>query len=259
MQPHADPPSPRYRPWITAFALLLSAASASAVGLYDPALGTVPSAQGWSVLAIGAPATQGVVLGTSPVYRLDTSGIGVGYWGNAIVSPLPLDTAAGFDLSFALRIDSETHSGDNRAGYSVVVVGADPRQAIELSFWAGHVWVPDYDASDPDRFVHGADVAFDTTAALRSYRLSVRDQQYRLSSGSMLLLSGALHDYTAAGLPYTQPNFVFFGDDSSRGASVSALGNVDLLAAPVPEPASAALLLAGLGALAWRLRQGRRE
>ena len=241
------------RPFIAAIALTLTAASAGAVVVYDPELGTLPSAQAWSVLALGAPATQTLQPGAPPVYRLDTTATGVSLWGNAIVSPLPLDTDTGFDLSFSLRIESETHVGANRAGYSVVVVGADPTQSVELSFWAGNVWVPDYIESDPDRFVHGLDVAFDTTVALRSYQLSVRNQQYTLSSDTTLLLSGRLHDYTAFGLPYTQPNLVFFGDDSSRGTSISELGAVALT--PVPEPASAGLLLAGLGALAWRLRR----
>ena len=128
------------------------------------------------------------------------------------------------------------------------------RKAIELAFWSGHVWAYDYDGLAADRFVHGADAAFDTASALQTYTLSVRHQQFTLFSGGSTLLSGALRDYTASGLPpYATPNLLFFGDDSSRGTSVTQLGFVSL--SPVPESASAALWLAGLavlGAMAWR-------
>lgn len=72
-----------------------------------------------------------------------------------------------------------------------------------------------------------------------------------LSSDGTVLLSGALVDDSAAGLPYSVPKLVFFGDNSSRGSAVSALGLVTLTA--VPEPVSASPLAAGLMGLAWWL------
>jgi hypothetical protein len=224
-------------------------APAAAATLYDATAGTLPTAQGWATLAIGAPAAQSVAGG---LYRLDTTGAGVSYFGNAMVSSQALDTAAGFQLSFSLQLQSETHSSANRAGYSLVVVGADPTKAVELDFWTSDIWVPDYVASDPDRFVHGNDVAIDTTAALRRYTLTVVNQQYTLASAGSTLLTGSMHDYSAGGPPYTTANFLFFGDDSSRGTSVSQLGYIALTA--VPEPAAASLLAAGLLLLAWRRR-----
>jgi hypothetical protein len=228
------------------------AGPASAATLYNAALGSTPAAQGWTTLSVGAAAFQAVTVGAPPAYTLVTTGTGVSYFGNALLSGLALNTATGFDLSFQLKVVSETHDSVNRAGYSVVVVGADPSKAVELSFWTGNVWVPDYNAADPDRFVHGADAAFNTTGAFHTYLLSVRNQQYTLSADGTPLLSGALHDYTAGGAPYTQPNFLFFGDDSSRGTSATELAFVTLV--PVPEPASAAMLVVGLAALAWRRR-----
>lgn len=218
---------------------------AAAVTLYDPSAGTPPSSQGWSVLAAGAAAAESTAGG---LYTLDTTGAGVSYYGNGRIAPLVLNTAVGFDLSFSLAVTSETHVDNTRSGYSVIVTGADPTHELELAFWSGNVWAYDYSAGS---FVHGADVALDT-GVLRSYTLSVRNQQYTLSSGGTLLLSGALKDYTAFGAPYSTPNFVFFGDDSSRGDSVTRLGLVTLV--PVPEPAPAALFAAGLSLLAWRRR-----
>lgn len=238
---------------LLAAALCAALAPASAATLYNASLGSTPAAQGWTTLAVGAAAWEAVTVGAPPAYSLVTTGAGVSYFGNALVGAPTLNTAAGFDLSFGLKVVSETHVGNNRAGYSVVLVGADPTKAVELSFWQGNVWVPDYDPTDPDRFVHGADAAFNTTGAFHTYLLSVRNQQYTFSADGNVLLSGALHDYTAGGAPYTQPNFLFFGDDSSRGTSATELAFVTLT--PVPEPAPAALLMAGLAGLAWRARQ----
>ncbi len=224
----------------------LAAQHAGAVTLYDPGLATLPAAQAWQTLTAGAAATQGLAGGT---YTLDTTGTGVALWGNSRLSPLLLDTDAGFVLTFSLQLRSESHSSTNRAGYSVVLVGNDPSLALELAFWSDHVWAQTYDAAQADRFVHGQDAAWDTTSALRSYTVAVQHQQFSLSSEGTVLLRGALVDYSAAGLPYNVPNFVFFGDNSSRGSAVSALGLVAITA--VPEPAAGWLLVAGLVGLGW--------
>lgn len=224
-------------------------AALASTTLYDPALGTPPSAQGWLPLALGNPAGQGVAGG---LYALDTTGAGVSIWGNSRVSPVPLDTQTGFDLSFSLQVLGESHTSPNRAGYSLVMVGGQASRALELGFWADQIWAQKYDANQPDRFVHDIDVAFDTTAALTPYTLAVRQQQFTLSAAGTALLSGALRDYTPAGLLYTTPNFLFLGDNSSRGSSISRLGEVSL--SPVPEPSLALLLALGLAGLALRRR-----
>jgi len=236
---------------LAAVSLAVAVSNAGALTLYDPA-GGLPSAQGWTTLVFGAGANESVSAGT---YKLNTTGAGVVLWGNSQISATPLNTGSGFDLSFSLKIDSETHSSVNRAGYSVVVVGADPTKALELSFWATNIWAQDYDASQPDRFVHGPDVRFNTTAALTTYTLAVRNQQFTLSASSAVLLSGSFRDYTLGGAPYTTPNFLFFGDNSSRGTATSQMGFVTLTA--VPEPASLLLFAAGATVLAWRRRRFR--
>lgn len=236
-------PARRALALVSATALLALAPwlAAAATPLYDPALGSLPSAQGWLPLALGAPASQGVAGG---LYALDTTGPGVSIWGNGRSSPLVLDTQAGFELSFSLQLLAETHTSPNRAGYTLLMVGAQATQALELGFWTDHIWAQRYDASQADRLVHDIDAAFDTTAALTTYTLAVQQQQFTLSAGGTALLSGALRDYTLDGFPYTTPNALFLGDNSSRGNSISRLGAVSLSA--VPEPAAALLMMLGL-------------
>ena len=242
-------PPPARSALLAALAALLPWAAFAGTTLYDPALGTLPSGQGWQPMVVGGAAGQSVGAG---VYALDTTGADVAYWGNAWASPLPLDTQTGFDISFSLQLLGETHTSPNRAGYALVVQGAQAMQALELGFWTDHIWAQRYDASQPDRLVHDIDVAFDTRAALTVYTLAVRQQQFTLSAGGNALLSGALRDYTARGWPYTTPNFLFLGDNSSRGDSTSRLGGVSL--SPVPEPAAGVLVALGLAGLALRRR-----
>lgn len=230
------------------------AAHAPALTLYDPAAGTLPSAQGWvtSTLGPGVPGTQAVSAG---VLDFDSTGAGVGAYGNLRTSPVALDAAAGYTVDFALQVLSESHASTNRAGISLLLVGSDPRQSLELSFWTDRVWAATYDAAAPDRFVQGPGAAFDTAAALTAYRLQVQGGGYTLSAGGRALFAGTLQDYAAQGQPYTLADAVFFGDDSSRGSARARFGT--LAVSPVPEPASAALLLAG-GALLVAARRRRR-
>lgn len=230
-----------------------AAAPLQAQTLYDAASGNLPSASGWSVLQAGAAAVQGVAGG---VYSLDTRAPTVGIFGNARLSPVTLDTAAGFDLTFSLRVLDEVHASTNRAGFSLLFVGADPSKSLEVAFWTGNVWAYRYDASNPDRFVHGEDAAYDTTAALRTYTLAVRNDAYTLSVAGQPLLAGSLEDYRAQDLPYTTPNFLFFGDNTTRGRSQVEIGQIVLT--PVPEPASGLLAALGLLAIAgWTRRHSR--
>ena len=232
-------------PLCTLLTAALLCTQASAATLYDAGAGTLPSVQGWTSLQLGPAPLQSVSGG---LYKLDTTA--ASYFGNTLAGSPVLDTAAGFDLVFTLRLQSETHIGLNRSGYSVVMIGSDPTHGLELGFWSGEVFAYDYNGADPDRFVHGAGAAFDTTAALVNYTLSVRNQQFSFSANGTPLLAGSLRNYTAGGPPYTTPNFLFFGDDSSRGTSISELAFVSLT--PVPEPAPVLLLAAGMAALLGR-------
>lgn len=234
--------------------LLAAALPVSAITLYDPGLGSLPTAQGWSTLGTGASASQALVGG---LLQVDTTGDGVSAFGSGRSTPQPLDTLGGFRLQFGLQVLAEQHSADNRAGFSLLLQGADQTQALELGFWQDQVWALTYQAGGADSgFLRGETASLDTTAALRQYTLTVQQGGFSLQADGVGVLAGVLRDYPTLGLstlPYGFNNYLFLGDNSSRGQSVVQLGAVSLL--PVPEPAALALWAAGLGLLGWRVRR----
>ncbi|MGE0386043.1 MAG: hypothetical protein AB7Q97_15045 [Gammaproteobacteria bacterium] len=228
-----------------AVAATLAAGAAPAAVLYDAGLGTLPSAQGWSFLALPG-VTQSVGGG---VYTLDST-LTPALQGGIGRSDRVLDTVAGFDLDFTLRITAESHGNANRAGFSVIAVGSDPTRAIEVAFWTDQVWV--YTAG----FQHGAGFATDTTDAAHDYRLRVHGGQFTLLADGGELVSGPLVDYGPAGpaIPYEVPNSLFFGDDTTSAQGRVELSRIAL--SPIPLPAALTLLVAPLGALLRRRARG---
>ncbi len=228
---------------LAAAAIVCAAHAAGAATLYDPGLKTLPSAQGWTTSAMFGPFSESAVSGR---YEFETLSADVTRAGSALVNLPALDTSAGFTLGFTLRVVSESHLNDNRAGFSFIVTGLDPAHALEVAFWSNHVWA--YTGS----FTHGADKPFDTTAT-HDYSLAVKNNTYVFTGDGTPLLSGALIDLAAGGPVYTQAGLLFFGDDTSSARSQIELGRVSL--SPVPEPGTVPLLAAGLIGLAWWRRR----
>jgi hypothetical protein len=252
-------------PLATLALALGTAVGASAATLYDGALASLPSAQGWSyltdplpppfgagVLATRSLAGGGAVLDTTP--RQSDS---AGYFSLAGDRPaLPvLDRTAGFTLGFSLQIQDENHAVSNRAGFSVLVV-TDDLKALELAFWENQVWAY-ADGATGGLFAHGETGFLDTTVAAIDYTLDIQGNGYHLAANGTPLLSGTLRDYTAfSGFPdpYETPNLIFMGDDTSSAAARSLLTRVSLSPLPIPAPPVLALFLAGLGLLRGFLR-----
>jgi hypothetical protein len=234
--------------------MLVAALPASAVTLYDPGLGSLPGAQGWSTAWSSRPGSQSLVDG---LLQIDTTGAGVQAFGSGRTVLPALDTVAGFRLSWQMQVVSEQHSSDNRAGFSVLMQGADQTQSLELGFWQDSVWALSYQAGAADSgIVRAETAAIDTSSALRQYTLTVQQGSFSLQVDGTTALGGALRDYPKLGLstlPYGFESYLFMGDNSSRGQSVVQLGAVSLQ--PVPEPTSFALWAAGLGFGVWRLRR----
>ena len=218
---------------------------AQAATLYDPALNTLPSAQGWTTAGIG-PYSESVAAGT---YQFSTLQLNATQAGSARFGNAALDTASGFTLDFNLRVLSEVHAREDRAGFSIIMTGLDPAHSIEIAFWGDHVW------SYTSSFAHGVDAAFDTMGAAHDYALVVKNDAYVLKADGTTLFSGPLVDYV--GQPYDSAGFLFFGDDTSSARSQVELGRITLTAAAVPavpEPATTALFAIGLVALALTRR-----
>ncbi len=217
--------------------------------LYDGS--GLPSSQPWLSFASDGILSGGAAQQTTTVdgVRLQTDSVVKAGYSNfspfsVLKNPLfpTLNRNNGFELSFSLAIASENHVSNDRAGFSVILLGSDAK-GIELGFWGNEIWAQ---ASSP-LFQHAEGVAVDTSTR-RNYRLQILDNTYGLFDGASSLLSGAVRDYSAFGSPYTLSNFLFLGDDTTSGAADISLGSVALQSdlSVVPEPSSLVLVSAGL-------------
>lgn len=194
----------------------------------------------------GSPAQQGLVFLTQPLgnagavqgatnegWFLDTRPLRTAQagWFSRLPFQSPdghpdMDRAAGFVVSFILRVVAEEHVSTDRAGFSVIALAAD-LWGIELGFWTNAVWAQ----SGPD-FRRAEEAAWDTTAAARRYDLAIAGSRYALHGAGRVLLEGPLRQYAAFGPPYATPRFVFAGDDTSSAAALFVLGRLSVWTPP---------------------------
>ena len=239
---------------IVAVALACCAGSHAAV-LYDGSTGDTPDEQNWfynpGASDQANTSTFTTFDSTDPI--TDRAGY------TSILHPLmpDMNRGVGFVVRFTVRIVSESHSIDHRAGFSVIVISED-LEGVELAFWEGEIWAQQ-DGDPLFQRDENESVPFDTTDSLTQYELSVLGDNYTLSAPGMTDLTGEVKNYTAfdyiaEGLPanpYAIPSFLFFGDDTSSAEAVVELSFIEV----VPEPATAAVLLLGFAtALARRKR-----
>ncbi len=159
-----------------------------------------------------------------------------------------------------MQMLSESHVRPDRAGFSIILLGKNNR-GIELGFWGDRVFAQ----KQNPLFVHGEEALIDTLSQERNYLLAIHNGTYTLQADGVEILSGSCRDYTAfsggpfgTGIPYTLPNFVYMGDNTTSAQADVRLGNISLNPSftPVPEPSSSScLLLVTLLALTWRGRQ----
>jgi Ca2+-binding RTX toxin-like protein len=210
--------------------------------LYNGALGNTPDSQGW--LAYGTtPLSSATQNARSGFTTLSSPTVGKGGYSNYrqtqptlvnLAFPV-LNRTSGYSLSFQIRINSESHSSDtngdglvDRAGFSLTALSSD-RQGIELGFWTNQIWAQ-MGGTGSTMFTHSPteQVLFSTTGMV-NYDLFVLGNNYYLSANDTVILQGALKNYTAFSIvgkglpynPYTTPNFLFLGDNTSNGASNS--------------------------------------
>ncbi len=219
---------------------------ASAEALYDPALGTLPSAQGWNYVSL--PLSTPISL-VGQEARMDTTGILQVSAGVSRIAPIPLDRTAGFTLRFTLRVLEENHGTRvDRAGCSVTVLGSD-RKGIELGFWKDRVWAQ----SDSPLFTHAEEALWPNTDS-NPFELTLRGASYTLGVGGKTVLTGPIRDYTPfVGLidPYETPNFLFIGDNTTSAGASIGLGRIELITVPVTPPALSPVLIGDYLLLRW--------
>lgn len=208
------------------------AATAATTVLYDGALGTPPEAQGFVYAEVGT-ATRTTASGATTLDTTAGNAISAGYTVSPTVAPV-LDRLAGYSVTFTAQVITETHANGNRAGFSLTVLSTDTL-GIELGFWPDRVWAQE-GGSGPSLFTQAEGTALNTTTGLITYTLTVAGSGYSLSASGQPVLSGALRDYGAflppPGLtnPYTAPNFIFLGDDTTSARGSVRLAHVSVVA-----------------------------
>ncbi|PAX53043.1 FG-GAP repeat domain-containing protein [Brunnivagina elsteri] len=178
-----------------------------------------------------------------------------------------LDPTTGYIISFTAQLESETaHIGadknldgkDDRAGFSVIVIGSD-KKGIELGFWSNRIWAQNDGAAEPDPtksntlsntlFTQGEGVDFNTKIKAVKYDLAITGNTYSLFADNNRILTGRVRDYTpfqpasysvpvpvigsikvTPPDPYEQANFVFFGDNTPTAGATVNLNNVTIKA-----------------------------
>ena len=208
--------------------------------LYDGGTGTLPEAQGWGYAAV--PAQLVSTSQTGSATRLVTTAANLANAGYARQMTTPLLRESGFNLALRFKLNGEAHARPDRAGFSVIVLGAD-RRGIELGFWTDLVFAQ----ADLPLFVHDEEAAFDFRSGFNDVVVSVRGTNYTLFAAGAPRLSGPLRDYTAfSGFPdvYETPNFIFLGDDTTSAGADVEIASVALVTPPV-------LRVVGAGLLEW--------
>jgi hypothetical protein len=194
--------------------------------LYEATLGTLPENQGWTYGALGT-VTKSLVDNSA---LLDTSGALSTQAGWSRISVTNLNRTNGFSLLFTALLNAETHASTNRAGFSVIVLGAD-RRGIELGFWTNRVFAQ----ADSPLFTHAEETDFSAMGGFVDYTLTILATNYVLQANGAAILSGPVRDYTSfAGFPnpYQTSNFIFFGDDTTSASASVNLRRVTLMLPP---------------------------
>ena len=187
--------------------------------LYDAASGDIPSTSVMSFTdfppGVALPTfSDGATLVDTTISGTDTY---AGWIAGEVKTPgFPiLDSAAVVLVNFTVQVDSEAHTNNDRAGFSVIILDK-AAQGIELSFWENEIWVKSDEATG-GLFKHGEGIAFGTNV-MTDYQVTFTGDVYTLTANAQPLLTGPLRDYSAfAGFPdpYETPNFLFLGDNTT--------------------------------------------
>lgn len=212
--------------------------------IYDSASGNVPDTEMMNFIDFPSGAAP-------PIYENGVTVLDTGTSGNETYAgwvstresragfPL-LESATGFQVNFSVQVENESHSNNNRAGFSVIVLGNDVR-GIELAFWENEIWAQNDDLTG-GLFTHGEAATFDTTAGLINYQLNIINDTYSLNADGLSILTGPVRDYkNFEGFPdpYQTPNFLFIGDNTTSAEARIRLGYVSVTGTGTSSPTNA--------------------
>lgn len=232
-----------------ALAASLGTASSAQIVSYDPALGTLPQAQGFTYVQAFTAAPQPVVAGGT-LHQGPTAYDGLQYWPK---SDVPINYGNGFFVEATLKVTYSTYFPDppnaqgQRFGWYLDVTDASGHE-FTLGVASGGIAVNTDLFGSPTNGVPFT--AFDTTDAFHTYRVVVAQ-----GVGSVYIdntLYGTTPIGAAIGTSFA--NRVFFGDGTREGDSQTELSG--LRYGPVPEPSTFLVLAIGAG-LCRRLRSRR--
>jgi hypothetical protein len=216
---------------------MLAADWALGVVLYDGGAGTSPQSQGWlSYYSLPGTGVLTVAGGRTTYDSTASAAERGGFSSHTIVGTLvntafPVrDRSVGYTVSIDLKLLSETHASNDRAGFSIIVLSSD-LQGIELGFWTNEIW-----AQSGPSFTHAESFAANTTAANTTYDLTIQGSSYSLLANGTPILSGPLRNYSSFGLPYNLPSYLFIGDNTSSAAGAFEFSR--LAVEVIPEPAT---------------------
>jgi hypothetical protein len=151
-----------------------------------------------------------------------------------------LDRTAGFQVNFAIQIENESHTRDNRAGFSMILLSEDAR-GIELAFWQNEIWAQS-DDNTGGLFSHAEGMTFATTSGLTDYQVTIVGDTYTLTANTTPILTGPVRDYsTFEGFPdpYETPNFLFLGDNTTSAQARVQLSLISITGSEPVFPTSA--------------------
>ena len=216
--------------------------------LYDASSGAIPESPllGFTDFPPGAAApayAEGVTLLDTTVLGGDTYAGWVSSGSSTPGFPI-LDRTAGFQVNVTLQLERESHSNNNRAGFSIIVL-ADDAKGVELGFWENEIWAQSDDLTG-GLFRHAEGIAFATNAGLVDYQITIVGDTYTLATGGLPILTGPVRDYSAFdGFPdpYETPNFLFFGDDTTSAQARLRLSSASVTGSEPATPTVAATVV----------------
>ncbi len=235
--------------------IVVGCAAAAEVVLYDGATNQPPNSPVWNwilsedggtLLTPAASVIRTTAGGLTTLDTLDPMSDRAGY-GKLLAPAVNLDRTAGYTLTFEVQVLGEIHASNDRAGFSILHTASDGR-GVELGFWTDRVWAQ----NDSPLFTHGEEQLVDTTDR-QTYTLSVLANTYSLSTPGMTTLTGSLRDYSSFGLPYSLPNFLFLGDNTTSAHAIARIAFVGVDV--VPEPGTFLLFIVALFAIANSIRR----